>query len=343
MAVSAGKQIKAESQIKTMRQLIEHKTSDYNVELLLSNYKQNLFFIPDYQRKFVWRPKNKSLFIESVLLGLPIPFMFFAECSDGRLEIIDGAQRMQTLEQFVNGNLKLKGLKKLTEINGFTFKDLPVSLQRKFVQITFRVVIIDENTTPEARQDLFNRINTSGLKANDSEVRRGSYTGRLTDFIDECCQDPHFIRLCPVSKKQEERQERFELILRFFAYLYTYRDFIHDVGPFLDSFLERNLDSFDEAQYKQDFESMLKFVGENFPFGFRKTQNASVTPRVRFEAIAVGVGLALKENPELRVASTAWLNSPDFQTHTTTDASNNQGRLRGRIEYVRDQLLKAAL
>ena len=334
---------RAENQIKTLRMEIDHRTADYTVEHLVRRLDENDFFIPDYQRKFIWRPKNKSLFIESVLLGLPIPFMFFAQCPDGRLEIVDGAQRMQTLHEFRNNSLKLKGLQKLTYLNNFKFSDLPQSVRRKFDNISFRVIILEEKTTDEARQDLFNRINTSGVKANDSEVRRGSMSGRLTDFIDECCANPDFVTLCPVNKKKADRQERFELILRFFAYLYNYKDFIHDVGPFLDNFLRVHLDDFDEEQYKADFESMLKFVRENFEWGFGKSANATVTPRVRFEAIAVGTALALKEKPDLQVSNVNWINSPQFLEHTTTDASNNQGKLRGRVEYVRDRLLEDAI
>lgn len=334
---------RAETQIKTLQMEIDHRTADYTVEHLVRRLDANDFFIPDYQRKFIWRPKNKSLFIESVLLGLPIPFMFFAECPDGRLEIVDGAQRMQTLHEFRNNALKLKGLQKLTCLNNFKFSDLPQSVRRKFDNISFRVIILDEKTTDEARQDLFNRINTSGVKANDSEVRRGSMSGRLTDFIDECCANPDFIELCPVNKKKEDRQERFELILRFFAYLYNYQEFVHDVGPFLDNFLRIHLDNFDEEMYKADFENMLKFVRNNFEWGFGKSANATVTPRVRFEALAVGTGLALKEKPDLQVSNVDWIRSPEFSEHTTTDASNNQGRLRGRVEYVRDRLLEAAI
>ncbi len=332
----------AESQIKEFQLQIDHRTSDYTVELLLNKFKNGDFYIPDYQRQYIWRPKNKSLFVESVLLGLPIPFMFFAECADGRYEIIDGAQRIQTLNEFVNGTLKLKDLKKLDKLNGFRFNSLSEATQRKFKNRTFRVIILEEKTTAEARQDLFNRINTTGVKANDSEVRRGSVAGKLKSFIEECCLNRDFIELCPVNAHQAARQERFELVLRFFAYLYNYRAFKHSVNGFLDEFLTSNLNSFDETQYKADFENMLAFVKKNFEYGFAKSKNATVTPRVRFEAIAVGTALALKEKPDLCVRSVDWINSDEFYTHTTSDASNNQKKLYGRIEYVRDQLLASA-
>ena len=160
----------AEAQLQVMQRQVDYDTKDYTIELLLSKFERGDFYIPGYQRQFVWKPKNRSLFIESVLLGLPIPFMFFAGCDDGRLEIIDGAQRIQTLREFVNGKLKITNLPKLTMLDGFRFSDLSKATQRKFLNRTFRVVVLDEKTTQDIRQDLFNRINTSGVKASDSEV-----------------------------------------------------------------------------------------------------------------------------------------------------------------------------
>ncbi len=329
----------AEAQLQLLQKQVEYDTKDFTLELLLSKFERGDFFIPNYQRQYIWKLNNKTLFIESVLLGLPIPFMFFAGCEDGRLEIIDGAQRMQTLQEFVSGKLKLAKLPKLKLLDGFTFSDLSTATQRKFLNRTFRVVVLDEKTTPDIRQDLFNRINTSGVKASDSEVRRGSYPGKLTSFIETCCKNELFIALCPISKSKAVRQERFELVLRFFAYLYNYQSFEHEVNSFLDSFLAENLETFDETQYQADFENMLGFVRDNFPFGFAKSRNATTTPRVRFEAISVGVALALKECPGLHIENIDWINSEEFKYHTTSDASNNEGKLVARVEYVRDKLL----
>ena len=331
----------AERQLKELQRQVEYDTKDYTLELLLDKFEKGDFYIPDYQRQFVWKPNNRSLFIESVLLGLPIPFMFFAGCDDGRLEIIDGAQRMQTLREFVKRKMKLSKLAKLTELDGFVFEDLSTATQRKFLNRTFRVVVLDEKTTTDIRQDLFNRINTSGVKASDSEVRRGSYPGKLTSYIEKCCKNELFVALCPISKNKAVRQERFELVLRFFAYLNDYKHFKHEVNPFLNDFLAKNLDSFDEQQYETDFIGMLNFVQKHFQFGFAKSQNATTTPRVRFEAISVGVALALRAYPNLEVKNVDWLNSEEFKVLTTSDASNNEGKLVARVEYVRDRLIEA--
>lgn len=329
----------ADIQLKEIQKQIEYDTRDLTVELLVHKFKIGEFFIPTYQRKFIWKPKNKDMFIESVLLGLPIPFMFFGDCEDGKMEVIDGAQRMQTLVQFVDNKLKLKNLEKLPLLKGFSFEDLPKPQQRKFLNKYLRVVILDEGTTNDVRQDLFNRINTRGEKANDSEIRRGSYPGKLSSFIEECSKNEKFITLCPIPEKKELRYERFELILRFFAYTNNYLDFVHDVNKFLDKFLLDNMESFDEEKYTNEFTNMLNFVEKNFPNGFAKTRTAKTTPRVRFEAISVGVALALREKPQLEIDNIDWIESSEFKEHTTTDASNNQGKLRARVEFVRDKLL----
>lgn len=330
----------AEMDIRKHKKLIKFDTKDYTIELLLQKFNKRQFFIPNYQRKFVWPEKNQSKFIESVLLGLPIPFMFFAQCEDGKLEIIDGAQRIQSLDAFYNNKLKLSGLKKLVKLNSFTYNDLSESEQLKFCDIPFRVIVLDEDTSNEVRQDLFHRINTTGIRANDSEIRRGSYPGKLTDFIEKCSEDQLLRSLCPLPKAKVDRYEYFELVLRFFAYLYNYQNFKHSVKEFLDEFINKNLNEFDKNTYENDFHNMLLFVQKTFPYGFKKTQKTTSTPRVRFEALAVGSALALKTNPNLKVTNINWINSDEFKDLTTSDASNNTNRLKDRIEFVKTKLLE---
>lgn len=338
--ISTEEKQAADLQIKEMQKQIDYDTKDFTIELLIDKFKKKDFFIPSYQRDFVWQTKNKTLFLESIFLGLPIPFMFFADCDNGKQEVIDGAQRMQTLVEFHNNRLQLNGLKKLTKLNGFYFKDLSDAQQRKFLNKTLRIIVLEEDTPDAARQDLFYRINTTGMKANDSEVRRGSYPGPLTDFIEKCSNDEVFVTLCPMSEDRVKRRERFEFVLRFFAYLNNYQNFVHTVNEFLDEYLINNLVDFDEASFYTDFQRMVSFVKENFPYGFAKTEKAKSTPRVRFEAISVGVALALRENPNLKISNVDWIDSQEFKEYTTSDASNNEGKLKLRVEYVRDQLLK---
>jgi Protein of unknown function DUF262. len=331
---------KAEKQIKELRKEIDYDTRDYSIDFLVNQYRDDEFYIPDeYQRKYIWEEQNKTRFIESILLGLPIPFMFFSDTDDGRCEIIDGAQRTQTLVEFMDNDLVLSNLKKLTTLEGFKYCDLPEYFRRKFNKTTMRIIVLSDETTLEIRQEIFNRINTTGIRATPSEIRRGSYAGKFMDFLKQCTEDKTFIKVCPVSPTSKKRYDDLELVLRFFAFLNDYKNFTHRVDEFLDDYVEKVKDNYNEETFKEEFERMVNFVDNYFENGFRKTKTSKSTPRVRFEAIAVGVGLALREKPDLVPTSMDWINSEEFKLHTTTHASNSPSRVRGRVEYVRDMLL----
>ena len=168
----------AENQIRELRKEIDYNTRDYSIDFLIQKFRENEFYIPDeYQRKYIWSSKDKNRFIESILLGLPIPLMFFSDTNDGRCEIIDGAQRTQAMEEFMTGDLVLSELNKLTLLNGFSYQDIPLYFRKKFDKTNMRVIVLSDETTLEIRQEIFNRINTAGQRAKSSEVRRGTYRG----------------------------------------------------------------------------------------------------------------------------------------------------------------------
>ena len=127
--------------------------------------------------------------------------------------------------------------------------------------------------------------------------------------------------------------------MRYFAYSDNYLNFVHRVDEFLEQFADQS--NHDFPQMEHEFEAMLHYVNKTFPLGFRRFENDSSVPRVRFEAISVGVTLALRINPSLSTTqSLDWLESTEFKTHTRSDASNNKHKVKARIEFVRDQLLK---
>lgn len=239
----------------------------------------------------------------------------------------------------MDNELTLTNLKKLTTLEGFKYMDLPEYFRRKFNKTTMRIIVLSDETTLEIRQEIFNRINTTGVRARPSEIRRGSYAGKFMDFLKKCTENETFIKVCPVSPTSKKRYDDLELVLRFFAFLNDYKSFTHRVDEFLDDYVEKVKDNYNEKCFKDEFERMVNFVDKYFENGFRKTKTSKSTPRVRFEAIAVGVGLALREKPDLVPSSMAWVNSEEFKIHTTTHASNSPSRVRGRVEYVRDMLL----
>src|SRR5580692_8290276 len=98
----------AEQQIVHHTKRIDYYITEYSIELLAKKMKDGDFEVPSYQREFTWEPERKWKFIESVMMNLPIPFLFFWENPEsGRLEIVDGSQRLRTLEEFLHGELVL--------------------------------------------------------------------------------------------------------------------------------------------------------------------------------------------------------------------------------------------
>ena len=341
----------AEAEILRQSKTVRYDTKDFTIGYLVSEFNPNkesseeeysankLFLIPEYQRNSIWTPADKSLFIESILLGLPIPFLFFCERDDGITEIVDGVQRITTLYSFINDELRLSTLQKLSLLNGFRYSDLSDAMQKKFKNRALRIIVLDGDTSLSFRQDLFSRVNRSGRKISDAEFRRGTFPGALTNFVEKCSKDPLFVKLCPLSDNKVARYARFELVLRFFAFVNQYKDFKHDVAPFLDKYLLENQASFDETAFRFEFDGMCKFVETYFSNGFAKPDSQKAVPNVRFEAISVGVALALRENADLVPSDMTWLDSEDFKKKTTTDASNNPGRLQERVEFVKNSLL----
>lgn len=345
-----------EEQIRKEQRDVDFETKEFIVELLVNKYHSGLeddtneLFVPDYQRDFVWNEKRQSRLIESLILGFPIPYIFTADVLsedpelDGRIEIVDGSQRVRTLHAFVNNELQLSELKSLSSINGFYFRDLPASRQRRFLRIPVRVIELSSKCSEETRRDLFERINSGSDILKDMEVRKGSELGS-TDLYNKvvkpCSSIEKFKELAPLSLTKEKRDERLEFTLRFFAYLDNYLNFEHSVREFLNEYMsqKRNVDDASQELMKNEFSEMLDFVDKYFPTGFKKTTSAKSTPRVRFESLAVGVALALRADKSLVPLDVSWINSEKFKILTTSDGANSRTKVIERIEYVRDMLL----
>ena len=170
-SITERQQQAAEAQIRDKAKQVDYNTLEYPIEVIVQKYCDGLeddtneIYIPDYQREVAWDEAHQSKFIESILLGLPIPYIFVAEVSDEeedydvRLEIIDGTQRIRTLARFLTNELQLSNLKKLNELNGFKFKNFPKPRQRCFQRNTLRMIRLRKTVDEEVRRDLFERIN----------------------------------------------------------------------------------------------------------------------------------------------------------------------------------------
>jgi hypothetical protein len=356
-AISDAHKVAAEQAVAALERTVKFLVTDFTTEYLAGKVRNEEYYVPEYQRELRWDERQQSRFIESLLMGLPIPFVFLWQAPDGRLEIVDGSQRLRTIVRFLDGELPLRDLELLPESNGFRFLDFERSRQRKFENQAMRGIVLDNSVSDETRTEMFNRINTGGTKLNDAEIRRGSLPGPFTDLVIESAQHQQFIEMTPLSGKLVKEREREELVIRFFTYLETLR--VGGNGLDLPGWKDRprefiwkfvkgaNEAAADDPAYitrlRDEFARMVAYVAQAFPNGFRKSATGTQIPRVRFEAIAVGAGLALRNKPELAaqpVEPVQWADDQTFADVTTSDAANVRSKLLGRISYVYDRLLR---
>jgi len=353
--VESGRAPIVDQQIEELQKITDYEIKEWPIEVLVEKFTngrendESEVFIPYYQREMVWTPKQQSRFIESILIKLPVPFIFAADVGqgdrEGALEIIDGSQRIRTLDNFLSDKLRLVGLKKLTHAVGMRFSDFSKPRQMRFKRTTVRVIELTEKADEDARREMFDRLNSGGTKLTDMEIRRGVVDGPFMKFITECAANELFKGIVTLSERNAKRKEYEEVVLRYFAYLHNYLAFQKSVDDFLTQFLRGRNENFSEADKQamlEEFVRMLDFVSKYFPSGFKRVGYKTV-PRIRFEAIAVGVSLALRENPNLVPGDVLqWLDSKEFIKHTRSDASNSRPKLINRIGYVRDHLLGRA-
>jgi len=346
----------AERVVRRHQREVSYDTKEFTIEMVVNKYHEgietdtNELFVPDYQRDFVWSVRNQSRLIESLLIGLPVPYVFVADVKsddpdlDGRIEIVDGSQRVRTLHAFVKNTLQLEELVLMPELNGFRFCDLPNSRQRRFKRIAIRTIELS-NCTEDTRRDLFERINTGSDELKEMEKRKGSKHGSsplYKEVLILCAERELFKKAAPLGSSKAKRGEAMEFVLRFFAYREGYLNFSHSVRDFLNEYLEKNKNVEEQVRsvMVSEFDAVMIFVDKYFPTGFRKSTGSKTTPRVRFEALAVGTALALDEQSTLVPKGIAeWIFGEEFMSLTTGDGANSRVRVKNRIEFVRNKLL----
>jgi hypothetical protein len=336
----------AMKQLEENQRILDYDTKEFTVELLVQKFGKGDgdIFVPPYQREFNWDLNRQSRFVESLLMGLPIPFLFFAELPDGLLEVVDGRQRLSTCAAFLHNDLTLIGLERLDRLDGFRFEHLSTAQQRRFRNRTIRSVVLSEKATDEDRRDLFDRINTGSMLARPAEIRRGSNIGAVTDLLETLAVDARFQHLCPMTEAARRTRQGEELVVRFLAFgdgLKGYRD---RMSEFLNDWLRtKNVEAAANpailGQYTERFNHVMEFVAKYFPHGFAKKASSTTTPRVRFDAIAIGIDRALRLRPELALTGpeipvVEWLYSEEFFSLTTSSAANVRSRIENRTEYV---------
>jgi len=254
-------------------------TIDYGLFALADHIKDRMIDLSaGYQRRFRWDDLKQSKLIESFLMNVPIPPIFLNEGLDGELSVIDGQQRLNTISNFFQGKLQLKGLTVFKELNGRTFDELPLLLQTALeMRPTIRTIVVLQESDKDIKYEAFQRLNTGGVQLNPQEIRHSVFPGPLTDLLLELSEHKKFHTLLGIKNKEKstlyQEMQDAELVLRYLAFRDRWEIFVGDVKLQLDAYMDQNAKMSSEqlAEAKHDFLSTLNVVEACFGnYAFRR-------------------------------------------------------------------------
>ncbi|MGK5043291.1 DUF262 domain-containing protein [Janthinobacterium sp. GB1R12] len=197
---------------------------DLVVESLVEQISSGTIFLrplserPDFQRRYVWSQKLASRLIESILLNVPIPPCYLSQNSEFELDVIDGQQRLFSIFRFLNNQFPLSSLEVLKELNELRFHEIPQKLQRQLKTHTLRCVLITNESHPEIKFDVFERLNSNTVPLNPQELRNCIYRGELNSLLRTVVDYKPWLSILGKIKADVRMRDE-ELALRFFAFL----------------------------------------------------------------------------------------------------------------------------
>jgi hypothetical protein len=236
--------------------------TDWTTETILSQLKRgNIVLNPRFQRRDAWNRKQKSRFIESIVLGLPIPQLVLAEKKDarGRFIVLDGKQRLLSLLQFAGGApdsphnaFRLQGLDIREDLNRYTYERLerdPTTsdVLTAFHNHTIRTVVIRSWPNIGFLHTVFLRLNTGSLKLSAQELRQAMFPGGFSDFADDAAVNSVALKALLDLKHPDYRMRDVELLVRHLAF----RNFLSEYKGRMKDFLDDACD-----KLNSDWESL---------------------------------------------------------------------------------------
>lgn len=350
-----------DAQIDVERNNLRTDKIDLSYGELASMYEgDELKITPEYQRLFRWGADKQANFIESLLLGFPIPAIFVAESDNGVWELVDGLQRVSTVFEFMgvrkdlNGDLvppsrlsfAVRDDRKLPFLDGFTYETMSLRSRLTLKRTYCRVEVIKTGSAPNMKYDVFERLNTGGSRLEPQEIRNAIF--RATDpafmtYCDELATYQPFADSLQISEPQKQSMYDRGLVLRFFTLKNNSDNFDHDVEPFITSHIKKVIGgevAFDrEAEkriFHQTFQLIYTALGEDAWRHNRDGVPKGSFSVYVFDALSIGVaknlGVASQLSPvELASRCRAVKDSPDFKDNAGS-GGNTQTKMRARLE-----------
>ena len=316
--------------------------ADYPIDLLVDRLNKDHFFIPRFQRGFVWTIPQASRFIESLILGLPVPGIFlFKEPTTENLIVIDGQQRLLTLKYFYDGVIGsrpfvLKGVD--PHLEGMTYESLDVKSQRFLDDSILHATVFQQDRSREYRSiiyQLFERLNTGGTPLSAQEIRSCVYRGRLSELLEDLNSNEDWRRIWgPRTSRAKDE----EVILRVLALRDDFRNYSRPLKQFLNNYMDKHSNPSDDwiNERRRRFEKTVKFVAEfvrREPFRRGAGLNVAIT-----EAMLVGIWCRLEQGPietpvSLRNVAIELRDNKEFVS-ATDSATTQPLSVHGRVQQA---------
>ncbi len=290
---------------------ISSQPNDWNISTLRDKYeKGHVDLQPHYQREYVWelKPELPSRLVESLLLEIPVPPIYFGKMQGGRLEVIDGQQRLTTLIKFVRNEFPLQRLQRMGSLNGKYFRDLSEEHQAKVEDAPIRSIVIDAGTNQNLRYEVFERLNRGSMGLNEQELRNCVYRGPFCDLLAELEKDPVWRKIKGGDKPEPRFVER-EMILRYLAFANRLGDYRGKLKGFLNDYMGKYAPQGDADikshanQFRQTMHNVWVVFGEksarlyNTGTEDRPTVEGKWEPKFSISALDIQASALAGQNP----------------------------------------------
>lgn len=339
-----------ENQVEKSRKDIRSDRLDMSFGEIMNMYEEGeLIISPEFQRAFRWGKDTQTRFIESLLLGIPIPPIFVAETKKNIWELVDGLQRLSTVLSFFGklkdeekNNLVLEEASILTDLKGFTVNDLPLNYKLLLKRAVCRVEVIRYDSEFDMRYELFNRLNTGGVLLSEQEIRNcifRPYDNKFNSFIQEQSKKPYFTNIIKIRKEDEQRMYAQELVLRFFTLKNFGTTFEKNIQTHMDNYMLKISKGKINFAYEEE-EKVFKQTCEVIQ---RLKENAFKLSRLNFstsmyDALMINIALNIEEvkkysMEELKHKINELKNDKEFRKNTNA-ASSSKYRINRKIEIA---------
>jgi hypothetical protein len=277
--------------------------ADYDVDGLVRRMQHGDIEIPAFQRSYVWNLKLASRFVESLLLGLPVPGIFLSrEWDSGKLLVIDGQQRLTTLMYFYRGifdpsnkEFALKSVQ--AEFEGLTYRTLSERDRRRLGDSIIHATVVRQDEPSDDDSSiyyLFERLNTGGITLTPQQIRTAIYHGPFEHELEHLNKNPMWRALYgPIDRKKQDE----ETILRFLALYFNGNQYRKPIKEFLNNYMGQNrhlkINTAEEVvkAFVPTVETINRCIGDVAfkPKGGRNTAFAV--------ALMIGIARRLEEGP----------------------------------------------